>query len=136
MLLKQLYDSTLTEKAKIFMRDMDRNQKYLSPLSYVNSLLAFETFRIYPDVYAILINPIHLELNPKTTTYQQDYFNRLVSKIYMLVTEWNDTSIVENAKPLTKEKRQFSKSLDMFQGVIDEEERYAYDIINFLLWTE
>ena len=136
MLLKQLYDSTLTEKAKIFMRDMDRNQKYLSPLSYVNSLLAFETFRIYPDVYAILINPIHLELNPKTTTYQQDNFNRLVSKIYMLVTEWNDPSIVEIAKPLTKEKRQFSKSLDMFQGVIDEEERYAYDIINFLLWTE
>jgi len=66
--LKTAYDTVLNKKVSTFHTDMDRNQKYVQPKAYISSLLSLQIFRFYPDIYAILLNDIHLMLTPKTTT--------------------------------------------------------------------
>lgn len=134
--LKRLYDSTIIYKLEIFTREMDKNQKFVQPKAYINSILAFETFKIYPDVYAILLNPIHLELKPKTTSNQLKQFNDIVYKVYSSITKWNNTLVWQLTRELIQEKRKYSTTMEMMQGTMNEEERSAYDIVNFLLWTE
>ncbi len=134
--LKRLYDSTVTYKLETFTREMDNDQKFVQPKAYISSVLALETFKIYPDVYAILLNPIHLGLKPKTTPSQLKQLNSLVYKVYNSMTKLNNSLVWELAEALNKEKRKYSTTLDMFQGTMNEEERSVYDIVNFLLWTE
>lgn len=134
--LKKLYDSILTYKLYIFTQDMDKNQKYVQPKAYLASILSLQIFRIYPDVYAILLNPIHLELNPKTTESELKQFRQSVYKVYRAITNWNNSSIFDLAKALNEERRKYSASGDLFQGAVDEEEKYVHSIVNFLLWTE
>jgi hypothetical protein len=137
-LLKAIYDSTIAYKFQRMASDMDRNQKYIQPKAYMSSLLALEAFKFYPDVYAVLLNEIHLILKPKTTSDQMKQIQRLVNAIYSSINNAMKDKIHEITSALSKERKAFTKdySLDSFQGDMDEEKRKEYNIINFLLWTE
>ncbi len=74
--LKIIYDTVLNKKLLTFQADMDRYQQYVQPKAYLSSLLSFQVFRVFPDVYAILLNDIHLQLNPKTTGENQKIYQQ------------------------------------------------------------
>jgi hypothetical protein len=138
-LLKTIYDSTVSVKFQRMQLDMDRNQKYVQPKAYMSSLLAFETFKFYPDVYAILFNEIHLSLNPKTNYDEMKQIQKLVYKIYTSLSNPTKDKIYQITSELTKEKKAFIRDysfFELFQGEIAEEKQKTYNIINFLLWTE
>jgi hypothetical protein len=137
-LLKAIYDSTVAVKLPGIASEMDRNQKYVQPKAYVSSLLAFEIFKFYPDVYAVLLNEIHLSLNPKPNGDQMKQIQSLVHKIYASVNSPTKDKLYQITSALTKERRAFTKDflLDLFGGNIDEEKQKEYHLVNFLLWTE
>ena len=136
--LKSIYDSTVAFKVQRMAGEMDRNQNYVQPKAYVSSLLALETFKFYPDVYAVLLNEIHLSLNPKTSSDKMKQIEKLIHKVYASMNTLTKDKIHQIASALTKERKAFIKDypLDMFQGDIGEEQRKRYNVINFLLWTE
>ena len=90
--LKITYDTVLNNKLSIFQTEMDRNQKYVQPKAYLSSLLSFQFFKFYPDIYAILLNDIHLQLKPKTTSEQQKFYKLRFDEIINLIP--NDLSLV------------------------------------------
>ncbi|ULQ55203.1 hypothetical protein KJS94_11175 [Flavihumibacter rivuli] len=136
--LRVIYDSVLDRKISTCLVDMDKNQKYVQPKAYVSSLLSFQTFKFYPDVYAMLLNDIHLQLNPKTPNAEMMKYSMLVDGIYdsipsalklrlehitnSFATE-NDALLNEGFSPL-------------FQGSQSQSELKKYRIIYFLLWME
>ena len=135
-LLKKIYDSSLAFKIDYYCMDMDRNQSYLQPKAYIASLLALETFKFYPDVYAILQNPIHLKLSPKTTYAHQNQYRQLIEKVHKAITSLDSPSLWELVQSLERKKSSFKTPSLLFQGLPSEEERSVYEVVNFLLWTE
>ena len=137
-LLKAVYDSTLNHKIQVMTAGMDRNQKYVQPKAYIVSLLALETFKFYPDLYAILLNPIHVSLKPESDYEKMKQVENLVDNILASTPPGIKETIQQLSLTLTKERTAFTKDsfYDIFQGEIDEEKRMRYNIVNFLLWTE
>ncbi len=136
--LKAIYDSTTNYKLQRITSEMDRNQKYVQPKAYIASLLALEPFKFYPDIYAILLNEIHLSLNPKTDLNHMKQVQALVDKIYSSLSTDMKDKVQQISLGLITERRAYTKGyfLDMFQGSIGDKERSKYNVINFLLWEE
>jgi hypothetical protein len=118
---------------------MDRNQKYVQPKAYLSSLLSFQLFRFYPDIYAILLNDIHLQLTPKSTSKEQKLYRQLCEKIIHYVPAGLHQKLIKITNELNTENNillEQGNVTKMFQGLIQEGCRSNCDIINFLLWTE
>ena len=136
--LKAVYDTVLNAKLSTFINEMDKNQKYIQPKAYISSLLSLQTFKLYPDVYAILLNDIHLQLTPKTSISDLNAYTELVNKISTAIQpdlfkrlESMTTSFLADNDKLKK-----SGFSSLFQGTQSQEDKKKYQIINFLLWTE
>lgn len=136
-ILKSNYDSTLNHKMNIYANDMDKNQKFVQPKAYLTSLLSLQTFRFYPDVYAILLDQIHLVLNPKTSLEKINYFNNLVENIYQSIppTLFHDLELIISSFAIEMNKLKKEGFSPMFQGIQSEEELKKNRMVNFLLWS-
>ena len=136
--IKHVYDSTLNYKLAIWENDMDINQKYVQPKSYISSLLSFRLFKFYPDVYAILLNDIHLNLKPKTSSAQIENFRDLTTRIIKKMPTDLYQEILKITTEFQVDKFKLTNGLPMepFQG--DRQDAYfvSCNIINFLMWTE
>ena len=132
--LKHCYDSSLNYKLNVWETEMDQNQHYVQPKAYLSSLLSFQLFRFYPDIYAILINEIHLDLNPKTTREDIESTKILSENIMKQISP----TLVAQLKQITtsfqldKAKLSAGHPIEVFQGNKND----SYNIINFLLWTQ
>ncbi len=136
--LKKTYDSVLVKKTSIFLIDMDKNQQYVQPKAYLSSLISLQTFNFYPDVYAILLNDIHLQLKPITSTEDLTNFNILIDNIFQAIPNELFKRLVEITTSFSNENAKLMKegfSL-LFQGKQSEKDLEKYRIINFLLWLE
>jgi hypothetical protein len=136
--LKLIYDTVLSKKLSLFQIEMDRNQKYVQPKAYISSLLSFQVFKFYPDIYAILLNEIHLDLRPKSTSeeqylYKQIFDNTLKS---IPVELYQKLSKITNELSIDNSKLSLQGFPKLFHGLIPDNYRSQCDIINFLLWTE
>lgn len=136
--LKKIHDTILDEKLSLLQSEMDSSQNYVQPKAYLSSLLSFQIFKFYPDIHAILLNDIHLQLKPKTTVeeqkiYKQHFDNAMESiptELYQMLIKITTELRADNNLLM---EQGFNK---MFQGSIQDEYRNRCDIINFLLWTE
>jgi hypothetical protein len=137
-ILKVFYDSTLDYKKHIMTLEMDRNQNYIQPKAYLTTLLAIETFKIYPDLYAILLNPIHVVLKPQSDYIKIIWAEEMVDDILTSMTVEMKREIQQLVLEMSKKRKAFTKEYfyDMFQGDVVEEKRSFYNVVNFLLWTE
>lgn len=135
--LKTTYDSVLNTKLFIFLSELDKKQQFVQPKAYLRSLLSLQTFKFYPDVYAILINDIHLQLIPKTSISEINNYKERIEKIYKSIRP----EIVQRLEIITKAYIADNDKLlkygfaPLFQGTQSQEEIKKYQIINFLLWT-
>ncbi|MDB5206397.1 MAG: hypothetical protein JWR72_1472 [Flavisolibacter sp.] len=136
--LKIIYDTVLNKKLSVFQTEMDRNQKYVQPKAYLSSLLSFHVLKFYPDIYAILLNEIHLQLTPKTTSEEQKKYKNLFNKTIKSIP----TGLYQKLFKITDELNADNNKImqqgvtKMFQGSIQEGYKSQCDIINFLLWAE
>ena len=136
--LKESYDKLLNIKLNQFEQDADKNALYVQPKSYVVSLLSHQIFKFYPDVYAIMLNPIHLMLRPKTTSLELENYLNQINSIYSKIPLSKISMLNTITEELREDKLVIANGLMMesFQGEISEAERKKYDIINFLIWSE
>ena len=98
--------------------------------------MALETFKFYPDIYAILLNEIHLILNPTSDSDQVKQIQKLVDRIYSSMAIQMKNEVQKITLALADERKAYTHELDMFQGTIEEKKRKEYNVINFLVWTE
>jgi hypothetical protein len=136
--LKLIYDIVLNRKLYLFQTEMDRNQRYVQPKAYLSSLLSFQVLRFYPDIHAILLHDIHLQLKPKSTSEEQKLYKQLFDKAVKSVPADLYQKLIKITNELSTDdnilmEQGFTK---MFNGSIQEGYRSQCDIINFLLWTE
>lgn len=136
--LKTTYDTVLNMKLIAFQNEMDRNQKYVQPKAYLSSLLSFEIFKFYPDVYAILLNEIHLQLKPKTLIEQQIRYKENFNQILLSIPVELKQQLLEITNKLNIDNNKICERgiIKLFQGSISDMYKSDCDIINFLLWTE
>lgn len=136
--LKAIYDSTLDHKTRIWSLEGDKNQMHIQPKSYVVTKLSFEPFFIYPDIYAILFNPIQLSLKPQNDYRKTIASIELAGKILSEIPDDLEEKLEVICKSMMQERKKYTRGYfyDIFQGAIDEDKRLAYNVINFLLWTE
>lgn len=136
--LKRIYDSVVIVKINKYENDAESNSLYIQPNSYLSTLLSLQLFKFYPDVYAVLINPIHQSLNPKTNTLEIQKYDDLAKDICGLIKKNDFTELSSIVKNLRKDKSRISGDyqFELLQGVIDENLRTKYDIVNFLIWQE
>ena len=136
--LKILYNTVLDKKLSRFQTEMDRNQQYVQPKAYLSSLLSFQVFKFYPDIYAILLNEIHLEMIPTTTREDQRMYMKLFDRAIESIPVDLYKKLVKITNELNADYNKIMKQdvTKMFQGTIQEGCRRQCDIINFLLWSE
>ena len=136
--LKIIYDTVLIKKLSQFQTEMDRNQKYVQPKAYLSSLLSFQMLTFYPDIYAILLNDIHLQLKPKSTSEEQKLYKQLFDKTVKSISLDLYRKLIKITNKLSIDNNKLMEKgiTKMFQGSIQEGYRNQCDIINFLLWTE
>ena len=134
--LKKVYDSVLDGKTDQYEKDMDKNQLYVQPKAYIHSLLSFQLFKFYPDVYAILLNGVHLELRPVTSQKElyKRMFDHLVESIPATLNE--QLSKITIQMKADENKLPQEGVIRVLQGMIAEDYRRQCDIVNFLMWTE
>ena len=136
--LKATYDTVLNAKLSIFLIEMDKNQKYVQPKAYLSSLLSLQTFKFYPDVYAILLNDIHLQLSPKTSISDLNIYKELVDKISKSIQPdlYKRLEVITTSFLADNDSLKKSGFSPLFQGTQSQEDKKKYQIINFLLWAE
>jgi hypothetical protein len=136
--LKIIYDTCLNKKLFSFQTEMDKNQKYVQPKSYLSSLLSFQVFKFYPDIHAILLNSIHLQLTPKTTTQELKSYKQHFDKIIKSIPADLYQELMKITTELSRDNAELMKQgfTSIFQGSIQEGYRNQCNIVNFLLWTE
>ncbi len=136
-LLKFTYDTVLYRKLSTFQSEMDKNQKYVQPKAYIASLLSLQTLCFYPDSYAILLNPIHLSLSPKTTARKLENYNTLVDKVFKTIPPDLYQQLVAITTSFATDNDILKKEgfPSWFKGVLNQADITKYSIINFLLWT-
>ena len=134
--LKSVYDSVLTHKSAFFLSTIDSTQYYMRPKAYISSLLSLEVFKFYPDVYAILLNDIHVILRPKTSLEDLNKFKQMVIDVLNsipidLYQKLEATTLSFESENEILMTARFSS---MFQGTLSVDERSKYRMVNFLLW--
>lgn len=136
--LKLVYDTILHKKTSLFQTEMDRNQGYVQPKSYISSLLSFQVLQFYPDVYAILLNEIHLDLAPKSTIGEQKLYKQFFDKSLEAIPTDLYQKLIKITNELSADNNKLMEQgfTKLFQGSIQEGYRSQCDIINFLLWSE
>lgn len=137
-LLKITYDSVVNVKLPAFQAEMSKNQKHIQPKAYLASLIALENFRIYPDVYAILLNDIHLFLSPKTSKANLSYYNKLVDQVFNAIPNDLHQLLEEITTSLASENEKLKAEgfSPLFQGRPNQGDLKKYQIINFMIWKE
>ena len=53
-------------KTNQYKNDLTKKNDFVQPKSLLIMFCPLNFFKFYPDIYAILLNPIHQQLNPKT----------------------------------------------------------------------
>jgi len=135
-ILRNMYDSTLKFKTGVIKEDMYKNQKYVQPYAYISSYLALEIFNLYPDIYAILLNPIHLVLRPKTNPDSLKLIETYTSKIFSALPADLYSEVLLYSKDLELKRKEFSYNVVMFQGELEAAQKDKLNVLNFLLWTK
>ena len=136
--LKKIYDSVSTKKIDTFLKDSYKNGQYVSPKGYLSTMIAMQSFNLYPDTYAMLVNRTHIILNPETSEKNLKLYANLIDKIFNKIPNNKKIEIIKIVTKLREEKKniQINRFIELFQ---DDEmltnERNKYDVIDYLLWT-
>lgn len=135
---KAIYDSVLITKSNHYKNDIDKKGNFVQPNSYLSTALSLEIFKFYPDIYAILLNPIHQQLNPKTSNKDLKKYKKIVDDLINILQDKDYVEITKIVKNLRDEKQKLlnNKKIELFQGAISDDERLKYDVANFLIWKE
>lgn len=133
-----VYDSVSEQKLLFFEKDMLKNQLAIQPKAYISSLLAFQSFKLYPNIYAILLNDIHLQLKPKTTKAQLKNYTEKVDEIIGSIPEDLYNKVLKITTELAAENSFLVKRgvVQIFNGALSESDKIKYDIVNFLIWNK
>jgi len=136
--LKKAYDSVLSVKTDQYEKDMDKNQLYVQPKAYISSFLSFQLFKFYPDVYAILLNEIHLDLRPTTSRQEFERYKRMFDKLIQSIPRALDEKLSEITGQMWKDESRLPQqgAIWPLQGMIAEDYKKKCNIVNFLMWTE
>jgi hypothetical protein len=136
--LKTFYENGVNFLIITLSKEMDRVQKHVQPKAYISTLLALENFKIYPDIYAVLLNEIHSKYSLHDAYPKMQDSKELIDKIYASLDQTQRQQLENIATSIAKERKNYTQhySLDMFQGNIDEELRKRYNVLNFLIWME
>ncbi len=137
-LLKNIYDSVLIKKLYVFEKDMDKQQLLVQPKAYISSLLSFQVFKFYPDIYAILLNDIHLQLKPKTTAKEIENYKKIFNLVLKIIPAklYKQLEKINLEFQMDKAKLNSQNPSELFKGSVVEEYRTQCNIINLLMWTE
>ena len=110
----------------------------MQPKSYLSTVLSLELFQFYPDLYAILLNPIHINLTPKTDQSKITETELIVKEIINLLPETTLEELKKNVSDLKSDKIKIIQNhqIELFQGGDDLKDKLNYDIVNFLIWNE
>ncbi|MEJ7694663.1 hypothetical protein [Daejeonella sp.] len=136
-LLSRIYDSVLSVKSYRYEKDGDKNTLFIQPNSYLSTVLSMQIFKIYPDIYAVLLNPIHLQLNPKTSKPEIEDFENRVNQVYKKLSSEEILRLSNTVQNLKIERSLIphAENAKLFQGQLDETAKLKYEIVNFLLWN-
>ena len=136
--LKQTYDSVFLNRFQTYRKQMDRNQQYVQPKAYISSVLSFEVFNFYPDIYSVIINdPIQTGKNSGYQKLITNFFSKS-DYLYSLLNEKMRADILLNTSKLHQlwNSRKEFQDIDLFKGQIPEPLKSKFDILNYLLWVE
>lgn len=133
--VKYIYDSTLNYKLSVYESSMFKNKQYIQPKAYISTLLSYQLFRFYPDSYAILLNPVHLNLLPKTPENKMSEISDLLLEIQGLLEAQTDKRYLSSAQEIEKAINSL-KYLRLLQGDPQSDLKNLCNIVNFLIWSE
>lgn len=136
--LKDTYDSIYMKRFFSYREQMDKNQKFIQPKAYLSSILSFEVFFLYPDIYAVIIN------DPVANSNQSDYYlfvDRFYQKCLHAYSLLNEDIMKNLLIQTTKLENHLSskiefKNLTIFKNPIQGELENKLAVINYLIWTE
>ena len=101
-------------------------------------MIAMQSFNLYPDTYAMLVNRTHIILNPETSEKNLKLYANLIDKIFNKIPNNKKIEIIKIVTKLREEKKniQINRFIELFQDdEMPTNERNKYDVIDYLLWT-
>ena len=135
--IDSFYCDRLSILRAAYLGETPRFNENLPVFAHLNYVVVFEIFRFYPDLYAILLNPVQ-GFSKKQMPY--DERKDLLAAIDGLYAGTQSAIFREHSAAYRAFLDKLSKLQEkyryhpMWQGAIDEAEREKYHRINFLIW--
>ena len=138
--LREIYNNQTEKKLYTYQKDVYKNGMFVSPKSYISTNLAFQNFMLYPDVFALLVNRNNLIVTPRNTENELECYQKLMNDLYTKLSEKQKIEIAKIVLELRRDKLEIQTEgpTEILQGIgiLNEQERNKYDIIDFLIWNE
>lgn len=100
---------------------------------YFSTILDFENFLFLADVYAILINPIRLQVEPKIEKDTRDKAFELIKLIHKQTKSIPEKQKNKEIDKFINDTKDIRARINQGHGLLTEEERKAYRFIDYLL---
>jgi len=132
--IDKVYKTELNNFKTGYSEFMLNNQDKLYGYTYLDMVIEFEKFLVYPNIYGILLNPVRLSVNPKIDKPTKEISERLVNKIYESVNMINPKKLEEIKMYILEFEEQVPDRFHRInQGDLSDTEKMKYRIIDFLV---
>ena len=105
--------------------------------AFLDQLIRFQLFGLYPDVHALMINPIHLALDPRVDPFDRDEVIELIDELKPALDESlklsNKSFLAELSLKVGRAYTDHNLNL-IFQADLEASEYAYYAMINSLIW--
>lgn len=105
--------------------------------AFLDQLIRFQMLALYPDVHALMINPIHLALEPRVDPFDRD---EVMERVNELKPELDERLKLSNKGYLAELSLRVGQAYTehhlnlIFQADLEDAEYAYYAMINSLIW--
>jgi len=134
--LDSLYQNEVLLFRDWFTRKSITKRRKKQAYSYLDMMIQMDKFFCYPDVYAMILNPLRFQIIPKIDKGVRSKIFSLIEQITSEVKKLNDQEQLEIVKIRENFKKKYPKSphtLNQDGGALSDEVRQKYELINLLI---
>ena len=132
--LDKIYKTEVNNFKIGYSEFMLRKDDKLYGYAYLGTIIEFEKFLVFPNIYGILLNPNRLNINPKLDKGTREVCEELVNKIHDSIFTIQPKKLIEIKRFIEEFQRNAPDDFHKInQGGLSETEKSKYKFIDFLI---
>ena len=135
--LDSLYQEEVLRFKNWVTRKSLKGKRKMQPYSYINTMIVLDKFFFYPDVYAILLNPVRMKIQPLLSPETRQAAFDQVASIMADLEQLNEPGKTQLMAVYREFKTRYPDSPHtLFQDTdtFSEAEKQAFELVNLVIY--